>query len=41
LHDVNRSALWLLLNLTGVGGLALLIVFALPSAGDDQAKVFE
>ncbi|MGN6207691.1 DUF805 domain-containing protein [Asticcacaulis sp.] len=41
LHDTNRSALWLLLNLTGIGGLALLIVFALPPAGDDQARVFE
>lgn len=41
LHDTNRSALWLLLNLTGIGGLALLIVFALPSEGDDQARVFE
>ncbi|MCR6660230.1 MAG: DUF805 domain-containing protein [Asticcacaulis sp.] len=41
LHDTNRSALWLLLNLTGIGGLALLIVFALPPEGDERVKAFE
>ena len=40
LHDSNRSALWLLLGFTGIGGIALIVLLAQPSQGDEAAKVF-
>lgn len=31
LHDIGMSGWWLLLSLTGVGGLVLLVLWAMPS----------
>ncbi len=40
LHDLNRSAWWILLAFTGFGLISLIILWAWPSQKDDQAQVF-
>ena len=40
LHDINRSAWWLLLFLGGFGVIGLIVLLAWPSQKDDAASVF-
>ncbi len=39
LHDINRSAWWLLLLLTGLGVISLIVLFIWPTQKDDPARV--
>ena len=40
LHDLNRSAWWILLSFTGFGIVSLIVLLAWPSQKDDTARVF-
>jgi uncharacterized membrane protein YhaH (DUF805 family) len=36
LHDIGRSGWWQLIGLTGIGGIVLLVFFAMDSQGDNR-----